>query len=158
MRPLILSFLALLSAPALAGLGVPSLPAPVMAALQSQWPGFLLQEVEQEGANWEVEIKTADGKEIEVLLDASGTVLHHHDEADEAEIAVGDLPTAVAAAVASGWPDAALLEAEREGTAYEVEIRTSAGEHLEILLQADGTVIASSAEGEEDEGGDDDED
>lgn len=148
--------LALFSGPAFAGLGVPDLPAEIMAALNAQWPGFLLQESEREGANWEVEIRAADGDEHEVLLDPSGTVLLAFARSDEQEVPVADLPAVVTAAVLAGWPGATLLEAERKGTAYEVELRTIDSVHLEALFQADGTLIASAAESEDD--ADDDED
>ncbi len=138
--------LAFIATPALAGLGIPELPPAVMGALNAQWPGFVLGEAELEGANWEVEIKTSEGTSLEVLLSAAGAVLHFHDEADEQEIALDDLPAVVTAAVQAGWPGCTLLEAEREGSAYEVEIRGADSAHLEVLLQADGTVIASSAE------------
>ena len=147
-------YLALLSFPALAGLGVPDLPAEIMAALNAQWPGFLVQESEREGANWEVEIRAADGSEHEVLLDPSGTVLLAFAKADEQEIPVADLPAAVTAAAQAGWPGATLLEAERKGAAYGVELRTADSQRLEALFQADGSLIASAAEGEDDDADD----
>jgi hypothetical protein len=149
--------LALLSTPALAGLGVPELPAEIMATLSAQWPGFLLQESEREGENWEVELRAADGTEHEVLLDPSGAVLLAFAKAEEQEIPVAELPAAVSAAVLAGWPGASLLEAERKGTAFEVELRSGAGERIEALFAADGALIASAAEGE-DEADDDEED
>ena len=155
MRTLIVAAASLLSAPALARLAVPDLPEAVMAHLQTEWPGYQLREVEQEGANWEVEIETADGEQLEVLLDASGAVLHQHAEADEEKIALGDLPAAVTTAIQSGWPGATLRGAERGGAAYEVELETSAGVRMEVLLQADGSVSASSSEGAEDDEGED---
>ncbi len=148
MRVMFASLAALLCAPALADPPGYELMKKRMIA---EWPGYTLLEVEALGAAWEVEIRTADGREIEALFSTDGELLHFHDEADEQEISVEDLPAAVEAAVAAGWPGAKRLEAERAGSVYEVEIRSAAGERVEIVLQADGTVLASGVEREEEE-------
>jgi hypothetical protein len=131
----------------------PALPAGAAATLEARWPGAELREVEQEGALWEVELRSAEGVSLEVLLQADGRVLHFFDEADEEAIALDALPEPVRAAALKAWPGAELLEAEREGAAYEVTLRSAEGSRMEALFRADGSLIARDAEAAD---GDDD--
>jgi hypothetical protein len=148
-----LALTALLSLPIQAG---PELPAAAAATLQARWPGCDLREIEQEGALWEVELRTVEGVEIEALLQADGAVLHFFDEADEEVIDLDALPQPVKGAALKAWPGAALLEAEREGTAYEIVLRSAEGVRTEALFRADGSLITSEVEAADD--GEDDAD
>lgn len=137
-----LAILALVAAHANA---VPALPEAVAVALEARRPGHQRTEIEQEGAHWEVELTTAEGARFEALLDAKGGFLHYFDEEDEEEIAPEALPAEVIAAAQTSWPGATLLEAEREGKAYEVELKTADGDRVEALFRAHGALITSSA-------------
>jgi hypothetical protein len=75
-------------------------------------------------------------------------------QADEETIATSDLPAAVTDKLNELYPDAEILEAEKETedgrTVYEVELKTG-GKTIEVEFDADGTVLET-----EEETGDDD--
>lgn len=72
----------------------------------------------------------------------------------EEPVAIKDLPKAVVDAIERDYPDAELLEAEKETengeTLYEVEIKTG-GKTLEVEVTPEGKIIEVE---EEDDGGD----
>ena len=78
-------------------------------------------------------------------------------EEDEEGIAIADLPAAVTDAIKAEYPDAELLEAEKETeegtTTYEVEIKND-GKLLEVEVSPEGEILGVEAEGD-DEGDDD---
>jgi hypothetical protein len=65
------------------GLQAQDLPPAVAATLDARWPGHTLEEVEREGVRWEVELRTAEGVLLEVLLRPDGTVLSYEDETED---------------------------------------------------------------------------
>ncbi len=73
-------------------------------------------------------------------------------------VPLDQLPEAVRAAVLQRYPGATLLEAEREGSVYDVELRTPEGERWEVEVTRDGRIreVERQADGkgdpEEDEG------
>jgi hypothetical protein len=76
-------------------------------------------------------------------------------EETEEPVAIKDLPKAVVDAIEKEYPDAELLEAEKETengeTLYEVEIQTG-GKTLEVEITPEGKIIEVE---EEDDGKDD---
>lgn len=137
-------------------LAEPAVPDAVRTLLEARWPGHSLGEVERLGEAWEIDLTSAEGVAYEVLVSAGGAVLHVHDEADEQAIPVEQLPEVVTTALAAGWPGATVLEAERAGTAYELELRTAEGTRMELVLGADGTLLASGGADEADDDVEDD--
>jgi len=70
---------------------IASLPAEVTSAIETEWPGATILEAEQEGAEYEVEIRTTDGELYEVEITSAGEILEfeleedHDDEDDDDE-------------------------------------------------------------------------
>ncbi len=77
----------------------------------------------------------------------------------EEEVAIADLPTAVTDAIKAEYPDAELLEAEKETedgtTTYEVEIKND-GKTLEVEVSPEGDILEVEEEGDDDDGEEDD--
>ena len=91
----------------------------------------------ENATEWEAEF-TLNGVKISANFKNDGSWVE-----TETEIAVADLPTAVAAAIKSGhagWTvsHAFKIESASKGTSYEVEI-TSGGKKKEVMLKEDGT-------------------
>ena len=139
------------------------LPAAVQKAVQKAYPGATIEkcvkETEDGKVEYEVEL-TSGNLEAELELSASGRILETE---TEEEIALDQLPRAVASAVTRLVKGGELLEAERirEGrtTAYEVEVQCGTVV-LELTLAGSGKVLSIGVEDDddEDEEGDEDDD
>ena len=86
-----------------------------------------------------------------------GAGLAQAEEVEE-EVAIADLPAAVTDAIKAEYPNAELLEAEKETedgpTTYEVEIKND-GKTLEVEVSPEGKILEVEEEGDDDDGGDD---
>jgi hypothetical protein len=84
-------------------------------------------------------------------------VIRADNDDDEENVAIKDLPEAVVAAVLAKFPDAKLVEAEKETEngeiVYEVEIEDGDDE-IEVEVTSDGEIL--EVEVEDDDDGDDD--
>jgi len=143
------------------------LPAAVKTAIEALYPQAVIEEakVEKEGLKvYEVELKQ-DGQEFEVTFAPDGTTIEV-----EMEVAIENLPPAVAEAIAKAAQGANVKEIEQEvtyavvklvmletpQTTYEAEL-TKDGMECEIELADDGTVLEKS-KWEKDDDDDEDED
>lgn len=134
------------------------LPAAVRAAVQAAAPGGQLLEAEKETEDgavvYEVEVRLADGRLVDITVTPDGQVLEIEDEdEDEADddddgeesIAPEALPTAVKAAVQAVAPSGRIVKAstERENgvLVFEVEVETADGGEMEIAVTAEGNVL-----------------
>lgn len=66
--------------------------------------------------------------------------------AQEVEIAPAALPAPVISAVSKRYPGVVLVEAERSGADFEVDIETVDGKLFELLVSADGTILRTEKE------------
>ena len=131
-------------------------PAAVKSAFTTKFP-------KAQGAKWEMEDKKdyeaefkEDGTKRSATFDAEGKW-----KATETGMKVELLPEAVRKVLASDYASAKTEEAETvetpEGTFYEVELKK--GEQtIEVLFSADGKVISSKMEEEDEKGEDKDDD
>ena len=128
-----------------------ALPAAVKAAIEALYPQAVIEEAKTEKEClkvYEVELKQ-DGQEFEVTFAPDGTVIEV-----EMEVAMEDLPPAVAETVAKAARGANVKEIEQEATyavvklvmletpqiTYEAEL-TRDGMESEIELADDGTIL-----------------
>ncbi len=152
-----------------------SLPAAVEAAIKALYPQAVIEEVqvEQEGLKvYEVELEQ-NRQDVEVTVAPDGTIVEV-----ETELAMEDLPPAVAAAITQAAEGARIKEVieevtyavvklvklDRPQTSYEAELIRD-GKISEIEVAADGTILEQGDNGEdnddkcaEDDDDDDDED
>lgn len=132
------------------------LPAAVKTYLDANYPGFKIDESEQEtlctGTSvYEVELEGPGDQEIELTFDTEGNLLF-----TETEIPASQLPSSVTGSISANYPGYSIEEAERldlagGGNQYEVELKKGSS-HLEVLFAADGTKICEEAgDGDDDE-------
>ncbi len=113
--------------------------------IASNYPAYSIDESEEETlcdgtAVYEVELEDDNDNEIELTFDSEGSFLF-----SETEISTESLPDAVSSSIASNYANYSIEEAERQDlfddtNRYQVEIKGD-GSELEVLLEADGTVI-----------------
>jgi len=144
------------------------LPAVVKTAIETLYPQAVIgkAKVEEEGLKvYEVELKQ-DGQEFDVTVAADGTIV-----GIESELAVEDIPAAVAEALAKVTNGAKITEVDEDVTyavvtltklnepqvSYEAEV-TIDGKKCEVEVAADGTVLEKSKCEKDDDDEDDDED
>lgn len=144
-----------------AGANKVSLPAAVKAAIEKAYPGAEIEEaeVEEEGLKlYEVELEQASGQEVEVTVAPDGTIVEV-----ETEVAVENLPQAVAKAITQAGGGAKIKEAGKEVTyavvrlvkldtpriTYEAELIKD-GKTSEIEVAEDGTVLELKAKDDDD--------
>lgn len=130
-----------------AALAPDKLPKAVVDALKSKFPKSELLRATQEDDDGEIEYEVTvkdGGQQIDVTLTATGKI-----EAIEKELAVGDLPKAVTAALEKKYPKAtyqkidAVFEIEdgkEELEFYEIEVVTAGKQELELKIGADGRI------------------
>jgi uncharacterized membrane protein YkoI len=115
-------------------------PAPVTSAVAQAHPHAktLACKAEKEDGRtvYEVKIKTADGKTLEMDVNPDGTIL-----VTEERIAVGDVPAAVMSALRTAHADAKVSQAERltseDGEiSYELTYKSGGHEHEMTVTQA----------------------
>ena len=119
------------------------LPRAVADAVKAKYPGAELVGAEEETENgqtvYEVAIKDK-GQKIEVTFKPDGTLV-----SVEKEIAVKDLPRAVADALDAKYPKATVKKAEEETegakVTYEVLLVTADKKTLEVTFDATGKVL-----------------
>jgi len=125
-------------------------PAAVMKAVKDKFPKAEIKEaakeVEDGKTTFEIGLKQ-DGRGIDVALKEDGTILEV-----EKEIAVADLPKAVADALKAKYPKGEMKKAEEivkgEKTSYEVVVVNN-GKNQEVAISADGKIL--EAEKKEDD-------
>jgi uncharacterized membrane protein YkoI len=133
---------------------VKDLPKAVTKALEDKYPKGEISEAEEvtkvEGkkeklAYYEVEVKTADKKELEVEVDPDGKILKENVEASEEKVPLDKVPKAVTDAIKARWPDAELPKqalkevGEDKKATYEIEFKTKKDE-LEVTLTEAGEI------------------
>ncbi|WP_020471925.1 PepSY-like domain-containing protein [Zavarzinella formosa] len=124
---------------------VKDLPKAIVDAVKAKFPKAELVsgEKEKEDGKTVYEVKIKDGKtELEIKLTEEGKIVEL-----EKEIAVKDLPKAVAEAVEAKYPKATVKEAEEvtkgEKTVYEVTVKTADGKTLEVALDPAGKILTT---------------
>lgn len=132
-------------------------PAPVLAAVTAKYPKAQLKQFEQEpaddGKGVEYEVQIEDGGKItDVIVSPEGKIL-----VEELQIAKGDLPPAVAKALASSKYGKArvttvekLTEAGHREPSYEILVDAGGAKH-ELLFDAAGTLKEDETKGADDE-------
>lgn len=104
--------------------------------------------IEVENGGYEVELRRADGSEIDAFVTADGAVRVASDEDDDrSDDALIDLDrlsavTEAAAHAASGAVEK-VSTTSRSGAVYEVEVRATDGRDAEVLLDADAVVVSA---------------
>lgn len=131
------------------------LPDFVQSYIQQNHPGAEIEEVEADTlctgeAVLEVEIEISEDVESELVFSAEGTLLF-----TAIEIHTSELPAAVTSAINSQFAGHTIKEAERldlsDGRVqYEVELKNSS-QTIEALFSADGELICSQVETEDDD-------
>jgi hypothetical protein len=119
------------------------LPKAVTDAIKKAYPDAELKSAEKEKANdkevYEVVVKNKDAT-LEIVLTPEGIIL-----AVEKEIAVKDLPKAVADAIEAKYPKSTLKKAEEvtkdKMVTYEVVITTAEKKTLEVELDPKGKFV-----------------
>lgn len=127
-----------------------NLPETVKTYLQNNYPGYELEEAEQESyctgqTVYEVEIETAEDNEVEIAFDAKGNFLF-----TETAIKPEDLPGVIKSAVSGKYSDYAIKEADKLTLAsgavqYEVEMQKGK-KSLSTLFDAEAAFICESAD------------
>lgn len=131
-------------------LALDKVPAAVMKAVKAKFPGAQVREAEKEvedgKTTYEIAL-THDGHKMDVSVKEDGTILEV-----EKELAVKDLPKAVAAAVKAKYPKGSVTKAEEitadDKKTYEVVVAVEGKKPFEIELDSKGKIL-------EDEGDDD---
>ena len=121
---------------------IDKLPKAVVEAVKAKFPKaeLVAGEKEKEDGKTVYEVKIKDGKaDVTVKLTEDGKITEI-----EKEIAVKDLPKAVADAVEAKYPKSAVKVAEEvtkgDKTVYEVEVTAADGKKYELTLDADGKI------------------
>ncbi|REJ05926.1 hypothetical protein DY023_08290 [Microbacterium bovistercoris] len=104
--------------------------------------------IEAEHGGYEVELRRADGIELDAFVATDGTVRvasdDDDDRSDDALIDLHLLSTVTDAAVAAaGGTVEKVSTTSQSGVVYEVELRTTDGRDAEVLLDADAVVVAT---------------
>lgn len=109
-------------------------------------------EAEDEGG-FDVEVRTDGGREVDVRLDENFEVVGRDadgardDDADDRRLTSEELGSAGAAALAeTGGGEVVHVEADDDGTGYEVEVRTEDGAEVDVELDDDFAVTASETD------------
>jgi len=159
------------------------LPGAILAYLEQNFQGYILEEAEREGSceavTFTIEIQL-NGEEMELVFDSSGRFVgleedeendddeeenEEDEEENEREIDVSELSQVVVDAIATLYPESTLMEVDEITAAdgslsYDVEIQIGS-EIIEVMFAADGTFLGmeddDDKEGDiEDEDNDDD--
>ena len=123
------------------GIAASALPESVLAAAEKTMPGGEVTGGEYEltpaGEAWEVR-KTIDGKHVELVMDAQGTMVEK-----EVELAREEAPAAVMDAATACMPGATFQSVElvenEKGALYHVKL-AQAGATYKVILAEDGTI------------------
>lgn len=115
-----------------------------MAVAEVDGTGAVAVEVERNG--WEVEVLTADGKEVEVLVHTDGTVRVGRSKTAGSDPALDTtkVPAIIDAAIAAAG-DGTVREistSDSSTVSFEVAVRTSAGRTVEVELAQDLSVVS----------------
>ncbi len=122
-----------------------SIPEAVKAKAAELFPGSTVQHYETEwyateGVIYEVEVKTADGRECEVAAAPDGTLRY-----EECELEPANVPTQITAAIASAYPGGKILEVETK-KGPDLDIITAeveaAGVEYYVTMTPDGGIEA----------------
>ena len=126
------------------------LPSVITDYISNNYPDYTIDESEQgtlcEGtAVYEVEIENSNDEELELTFDTEGNLLF-----TETEIQTADLPSEVSTSIATNYADYSIDEAEQlnmfdNTLRFEVEIENGTTT-LNVLLEADGTVVCEEEE------------
>lgn len=130
------------------------LPASIQQYLNSHYQGAEIEEPELDtlctgAAVYEVELEVSDDNELDLSFDTEGNLLF-----SETEINSDELPEVVKAAINAQYATFQILEAGRMDMAdgskrYEAELKKGQT-ILEVLFNADGTVVCEQAGGDDD--------
>lgn len=122
---------------------IDKLPAAVVEAVKAKFPDAQMVEAKKEkkGSETVFEVKTKHkGKKVDVKVTPEGKITEI-----ERELAVADLPKAVADALTAKYPGAKLEEAEEDDeggkVTYEVKVSPASGKKLKVTLDPKGKVI-----------------
>ena len=144
---------------------VKEVPEPVLKSVQKAYPGAVPKDVEFEHGVYEIEL-VKDGREIEVKVDPSGSIIkeevEEEEEADEGkekeqEIALDAVPQNVKDAALSAVSGLFLAKVELEeknGKKYYELEGVAEGKKVEVKVTTDGKVLRVEPE-EEDKEADD---
>lgn len=133
-------------------LALKDVPKAVLDAVKAKFPAAELKEaskeVEEGKTTYEVSLEDK-GKAVDVALTAEGKIVEI-----ETEVAAGDLPKAVASAIAAKYPKATLKQAEeivefeggKETRSFEILLVTVAKKTVEVELAPDGKIIEEEEE------------
>ncbi len=126
------------------------LPTVITDYIAANYPDATIVEAErEENGSFEVELDNG----LEIKFDAEGNFLkeesdehdedHDGDNDDDDKIAIEDLPTVITDYIAANYPDATIVEAEREENgSFEVELDNG----LEIKFDADGNFLEEESD------------
>jgi uncharacterized membrane protein YkoI len=121
--------------------------------------GGSITELEADDGGYDVEVVTDDGRKVDVVLGSDFQVLHTDpdddtddntdddtdDDTDDLSTADADYQPAADAALAEAG-GGTVVDAERDGAGYDVEVRFADGTSLEVELAADFTVVRTEAD------------
>jgi uncharacterized membrane protein YkoI len=126
-------------------------PAPVMSAVNTRFPGNSIDSVEKETENgavvYDIELKQ-QGRKYEMDIKEDGTVM-------EIEKEIKAPPPAVTKAIQSKYPGATIKEVMEKSTvkgkqetpdSYEVTISTAEGKSKEVVVALDGSTAKEEPE------------
>jgi len=129
---------------------VGDLPPAVKIYVETNYPGYTIDEAEQEtdcaGAKvYDVEIEQGEDNDLELTFDESGNFLY-----SETEIGTGELPAAVTNSIASNYAGYSTDEADKlnmadGSTRFAVELEKGKTDK-EVLFDSEGTVICEQDE------------
>jgi uncharacterized membrane protein YkoI len=113
--------------------------------------GGSITELEADDGGYDVEVVTDDGRKVDVVLGSDFQVLHTDPDDDtddntddDTDYDTDDLSAADAALAEAGG--GTVVDAERDGAGYDVEVRFADGTSLEVELAADFTVVRTEAD------------
>jgi hypothetical protein len=131
------------------------LPASIQSYLDTHYSGYEVDESSQEtlctGTTvYEVDLEKSENDEVSLTFDTEGNLLF-----TETEIPVADLPAAVTAGISTHYGAYTIDEAERQdlaagGQQYKIEL-TQGSTRLDVLFNADGTVVCEEPGDEDDD-------
>lgn len=123
------------------------LPEGVQTWITANLPGYKMDEAEKDvlcdgTAVFDIEAEKGGDIEMELTFDTNGNYLF-----SESDIAVGDLPAAVTAAIAIKFPGASIKEADKlamadGSTHYEVELKNAPSK--DVVFDSEGKLLCKS--------------
>ncbi|WP_114089475.1 PepSY domain-containing protein [Thalassospira profundimaris] len=104
-----------------------------------------ISEIEREGDRYEVMAKNAEGKKVEIYVDAKTGEIIKKDKGDKAALSKDEV---IAKLKEQGYPEVSKIEREREGDQYWVMARDVDGKKFELHVNAKtGEITRKEQEG-----------